>query len=141
MFTQYVIFAVCFVALALTIFGVILFRGLQKEDGIEVGKVYALAYTYKATMKGSGTPVRVFDFADRNLPRASITAPLSDSRGMPLVRENTSLPPSSIRKVVGRVPTSKVERVTYPGYSYVLWEYHLSVTGPQSVIPVITPSK
>ncbi len=109
-------------------------------DGIETGRTYALAYSYKAVIKG-GTTARVFDFANRSFPRTSIVVPLYDDRGMPLVRENSDLPPSSVRKIVASVPTRTVEGVTYPGYTYVEWQYHLSVVGPQSVVPVVTPSK
>ena len=127
------------ILIALVVFIVGFFIFFPKGgDGIEISKNYALAYTYKATLKG-GTPARVFDFADRNLPRLSVVVPLADERGMTLVRENRNLPPSTVRKVVGRVPTSVVESVTYPGYDYVLWEYHMSVKAPQSVVPEITP--
>ena len=117
--------------------GALIFGG---GDGIEAGKTYALAYTYKATIKGGGQ-ARVFDFADRSLLRTSVVVPLSDDRGMPLVRENTSLPVSTVRKIEASVPTRVVEGVTYPGYNYVEWQYHLSVVGPQSIIPVVKPSK
>ena len=114
---------------------------MSGNDGIEVGRTYALAMSYKSTMKGSGAPSRVFDFADRNLPRTSIAVPLSDARGMPLVRENRNLPPSTVRKVRGSVPTMWVEGVRYPGYSYVEWQYHFGTEAVQSVIPTITPAK
>lgn len=114
--------------------------GRGRGDGIEAGRAYALAYTYKVTIKGGG-PGRVFDFADRSLPRTSIVVPLYDDRGMPLVRENQSLPPSTVRKVIASVPTRKMEGVTYPGYTYVLWEYNLGVKEPQSVVPTITPNR
>lgn len=121
-------------------FGGLFYYGLfGRGDGIENGKVYGLAYSYKATLKG-GTPARVFDFADRNLPRTSVVVPLHDDRGMSLVRENRSLPPSTIRKVTASVPTRTVEGVIYPGYNYVEWQYHLGVKEPQSVVPVVTPS-
>lgn len=110
-------------------------------DGFVANRTYAIAYSYKATIKGGGPAARVFDFADRNLPRTSIVVPLRDDRGMPLVTENPNLPPSTVRKVVGIVPTREVEGVTYPGYSYVEWQYHLGVAEPQSVVPVVTPSK
>ena len=109
-------------------------------DGIEAGKTYALAYTYKVTIKGEG-PGRVFDFADRSLPRTSVVVPLRDRRGMSLVEENSAMPPSTVRKVVVSVPTRVVEGVTYPGNTYVVWQYHLSVKSEQSVVPTVTPRK
>jgi len=114
--------------------------GLGRGDGIEPGKTYALAYSYKATIKG-GTPARVFDFSDRSLPRTSVVVPLRDDRGMPLVEEISSMPQSTVRKVVASVPTRTVEGVTYPGYTYVVWQYHLSVVGSQSVVPEVIPGK
>ncbi len=127
---------IVFIAIAVVVPWFIVGRG----DGIEAGKVYGLAYSYKATLKG-GMPARVFDFADRSLPRTSIVVPLVDDRDMPLVRENLNLPASTVRKVIGSVPTRRVEGVTYPGYTYVEWQYHLTVVGPQSVVPTVTPSK
>ena len=117
--------------------GALIFGG---GDGIEAGKTYALAYTYKATIKGEG-PARVFDFADRSLPRTSVVVPLRDRRGMPLVEENSSMSPSTVRKIEARVPTRVVEGVRYPGYTYVVWQYNLSVKSEQSVVPTVTPSK
>ena len=120
------------------LFGFLMFLGVR-GDGIPAGKIYGLGYTYKATVKG--VPSRVFDFKDRNLPEKSIIVPLRDDRGLALVRENTSLPPSTVRKVVGRVRTRVVEGVTYPGYDYTLWEYHMRVSRRQSVVPEMTPRK
>lgn len=118
----------------------IVFNFGRSGDGIETGKTYALAYTYKVTIKGGG-PGRVFDFADRSLPRTSIVAPVRDDRGMPLIEEISSMPPSSVRKIVASVPTRVVEGVTYPGYTYVVWQYNLGVKEPQSVIPEVKPRK
>ena len=119
--------------------GALIFGG-GGGDGIENNKVYALAFTYKATIKGGG-PARVFDFADRSLPRTSVVVPLRDRRGMPLVEETSAMPPSTVRKVVASVPTRVVEGVTYPGYTYVVWQYNLRVKSEQSVVPTVTPSK
>ncbi|MBI2062598.1 MAG: hypothetical protein HYT64_02830 [Candidatus Yanofskybacteria bacterium] len=129
----------CFLAAFVVVGSTYLLFG-RSGDGIEAGKTYALAYTYKATLKGGG-PARVFDFADRNLPRTSVIVPLNDDRGMPLVEEISSMPPSTVRKVVASVSTRVIEGVTYPGYTYVVWQYHLSVVGPQSVVPEVIPSK
>ncbi len=119
---------------------IIAFANFGRGDGIETNKVYALAFTYKATIKGGGD-ARVFDFADRSLPRTSVVVPVRDDRGMPLIEEVDSLPPSTVRKVVATVPTRVVEDVTYPGYTYVVWQYHLSVKSEQSVVPTVTPRK
>lgn len=130
------------VGIIVSVFGGVAVFGFwgRRGDGIEVGKTYALAYTYKATIKGGG-PGRVFDFVDRNLPRTSVVVPIRDDRGMPLVEETPSMPPSSVRKIVASVPTRVVEGVTYPGYTYVVWQYNLGVKEPQSVVPTVTPSK
>lgn len=109
-------------------------------DGIENGKEYALAYSYKAILKTSkGRLVgdgRVFDFADRNVPRTSIPVPLYDERGL-LVRENSFLKPSTARKMRMRVMAKVVEGVEYPGYEYVVWEYNFSHVTNQTHIPVV----
>ena len=111
------------------------------NDGIEEGKVYALAYTYKANLKGSSIEGRVFDFADRNLPRTSILVPVRDARGIALVREVETMTPSTIRKMRIRVPAVKVEGVLYPAYEYVEWQYRLGTREPQSVVPTVIPKK
>ena len=135
-------FLVCCLTLiagTVIVLGAIALGEMFHDDGIEPGKTYALAYTYKATVKG--VPYRVFAFKDRNLPRTDIAVPVQDERGMALVRENPNLPPSTIRKIIAMVPTRRVEGVTYPGYTYVLWEYRMSVKEPQGVVPEITPRK
>ncbi|MBP9822343.1 MAG: hypothetical protein KBC81_02800 [Candidatus Pacebacteria bacterium] len=111
------------------------------SDGIKEGQVYALAYTYKTTIKGSSVEGRVFDFADRNLPRTSILVPVQDGHGIFLTKENPSLPESTVRKMRVRVPMIKIEGVTYPGYEYVEWQYHLGTTATQSVVPTVIPRK
>ena len=93
------------------------------SDGIVEGKVYGLAYTYKTDIKGSTVEGRVFDFADRNLPRTSILVPVRDARGIPLAREVDTMAPSTIRKMRVRVSAVKVEGVLYPAYEYVEWQY------------------
>lgn len=111
------------------------------SDGIEEGKVYALAATYKAAIKGSPLEGRVFDFADRNLPRVSILVPVRDERGVAIVKENPQLPPSTIRKVRVRVSRKELEGVVYPAYEYIEWQYHAAKVEIQSVTPVVTPKK
>ena len=111
------------------------------NDGIVEGQVYALAYTYKAVVKGSGLEGRVFDFADRNLPKPSLFVPARDARGISLIRENTTLPPGTVRKMRIRVPTMKIEGVTYPGYTYVELQYHLGTREPQSIVPTVIPKR
>jgi hypothetical protein len=111
------------------------------SDGIEEGKTYALAATYKAAIKGSSLEGRVFDFADRNLPRVSILVPVKDERGVAIVRENSNLPPSSVRKVRVQVTRKELEGVVYPGYEYIEWQYHAATVEIQNVTPLVTPKK
>lgn len=109
------------------------------SDGIEDGKTYALAMTYKTTIKNGNVEGRVFDFADRNLPRTSILVPIRDERGVELVKEVDSMAPSTVRKVRIRVPRTVIEGVTYPAYEYVQWQFRYATREVQQHVPTVTP--
>lgn len=124
------------------VLGVQMFSG--PDDGIENGKNYRLAATYKVRIEytaGKTIPGRVFDFADRNLPRTSIAVPMEDTRGVPLVRINSKLPPSTVRKMFVQVPQQVVEGVVYPAYEYVLWEYSTASVEIQHIEPPVVPKR
>ena len=139
----------CVVA-AILIFGgiAVTILGFIDNEGIEDGKSYDLAYTYLSDLKipgvgslGKGTiPGRTFDFADRNLPRNSIVVPLRDERG-PLVFENASLKPGTVRKQRIKIAKREIEGIKYPAYEYVIWEFNLNHKTEQKHIPVVTPKK
>lgn len=110
-------------------------------DDIEEGKVYALAYTYKSDIKGSNLQGRVFDFADRNLPRPSILVPVRDERGIELVREYTNMAPSTVRKMRVRIREKVIEGVKYPAYEYVEWQFRFATREVQDHVPTVIPRK
>lgn len=120
--------------------GVQIFSG--PDDGIEDGKNYRLAATYKVQIEyapNRKVPGRVFDFADRNLPRTSIAVPTADDRGIPLISVNPNLPKSMVRKTRVQVPSREIEGVIYPAYEYVLWEYNTASVEIQHIEPPVVP--
>ncbi len=122
--------------------GVRVFSG--PDDGIQLGKNYKLAASYRAQIEmspGKTIPGRVFDFADRNMPRSSIAVPTQDERGVTLVKLNTTLPPSTVRKSRVSVPKRVIEDVVYPAYEYVLWEYNLATVEVQGIDPPVIPRR
>src|SRR3989344_8551272 len=132
----------CVVAILVMGLGIRMFSG--PDDGIEEGKAYKLAATYKVQIEYAPknlVPGRVFDFADRNLPRTSIAVPMADDRGIALVMPNPKLPQSTVRKSRVQVPKRVVEDVVYPAYEYVLWEYNLSNVEIQSIDPPVVPKR
>lgn len=131
----------CVVAAAF-VFGPRLFSG--PDDGIQNDKLYRLAATYRARIEyapGKTLPGRVFDFADRNLPRTSILVPVRDDRGVELVKINPGLPAGMLRKVIVQVPERIVEGVRYPAYTYPQWEYSPNVLEIQHVEPPVIPRR
>jgi hypothetical protein len=114
-------------------------------DGIEVGKQLKLAATYKVDIdQGKGkAPIsgRVFDFADRNLPRTSLTVPESDPRGARIVYLDTSLPAATLTKVIVNVEARKIEGVDYPAYSYPQFRYNTGTVEIQTIKPLVIPKR
>ena len=128
--------------LMVSIVGLGIWISSDDGDGIEEGKNYRLAATYKVRIEyapGKTIPGRVFDFADRNLPRTSVAVPVEDARGIALVRQNSNLPKSTVRKSRIRVLKQVVDDVVYPAYEYVLWEYSTAIVEVQNIDPPVIP--
>lgn len=131
------------------VFGAVLIIGVTYlfsgvNDGIELGRDYPLAYTYLTHIKQNDQRTidgRIFDMADRSLPKPSILVPLRDERGVALTMPNASLKPNTIRKVKIDVPEKTIEGTLYPAYSYIQWQYNTSSSEVQTVIPTVTPAK
>jgi len=124
-----------------TILALALFAGLfggtwlfsGPDDGIKFDTDYDLAVTYAVSIAacdadlaapGNLTPGRVFDMADRSLPKPSILVPERDGRGVPLVRHDPGLEPGKLRKVMRSVDGRTVEETYYPAYEYLEWQFN-----------------
>lgn len=124
------------ITIVAVVFGVISpFLAYFIGDGIVEDKVYAINATYK-TAAG-----RQFDFKDRNIAHGSITVPLADERGIPLVREDRKLPPSTVVKMHIYVKARVMEKVKYPAHDYIEWHYNLATVEPQVNTPSVTLRK
>ena len=108
-----------------------------------LGQVVKLAKIHYMTMDTPrAVPAREFEFYDRG-KYPSLLVPLKDERGNNLTAEVTNdptLPPGTFRLVQRHVEARTYESVHYPGYDYVIAEYHLSQDPePQSYIPHVKP--
>lgn len=138
-------FGIAAVAVLLAFLGWYFWPEGGNGGAIEEGKSYALAYSYKVYVKESAEAKtveegRIFDFADRNIPRSGIPVPISDGRNF-LVRENLGLSPSTARKIRERVRARVWEGVKYPGYEFVVWEYNFAHTTNQTHVPTVVLKK
>jgi hypothetical protein len=115
------------------------------DDGIPVGQELKLAATYLVEIEqGKGkAPIegRVFDFADRNLPRTSLTVPETDPRGARIVYLDTQMPASTLKKVIVTVEARTIEGVNYPAYTYPQFRYNRGTVEIQSIKPRVIPKK
>jgi hypothetical protein len=133
------VFAV-FLAITLLWLGM---KTFSSSDDIPLGKELKLAAMYHVEIEnGKGKPTisgRMFDFADRTLPRTSIAVPERDPRGAQIVYLDQTLPPATLKKVMVNVEARKIEGVEYPAYSYPQFRYNTGSVEIQTVRPVVVP--
>jgi hypothetical protein len=125
---------------------VLVWQGMKtfsNSDGIPVGKELKLAAMYHVEIEnGKGKPTipgRMFDFADRTMPRTSIAVPERDPRGAQIIYLDQNLPPATLKKVIVNVEARKIEGIEYPAYSYPQFRYNTGSVEIQTVRPVVVP--
>ena len=139
------ILAAMFVVVCLLLLFVV--RSTSIQTNPPLGKVVKLTKIHRVDMdmpNGRVVQAREFMFYDRE-KYPSLLVPLKDERGNDLTMDlvdDPKLPPGSFRLVQRFVQPRTIEGVNYPGYYYIVAEYHLSQPlEPQIYIPRVKPRK